>query len=87
MRTASLYAGRGVAVSEALGRLGERDRELIDRRFVRDQSLKSIAAETGESYEATKRAVQRATGKLRDIVLADDELLAVLLDRPAYPAD
>lgn len=87
LRTPSLLVGRGVGVHEALGRLRERDRELIHRRYVLDESLQSIADATGKNYEATKRAVQRAVGRLRNEMLADDELKAALLDRPEHPID
>lgn len=87
LRTPSLLAGRGVAVHEALGRLRERDRELIHRRYVLDESLQPIADATGKNYEATKRAVQRAVGRLRNEILADDELKAALLGRTEHPID
>lgn len=76
---------RGVAAQHALDALSDADRELIRWAFIDDVGLSEIATRIGKTYEATKKAVQRATSKLKKIVDDDPDLREALLDRPEYP--
>ncbi|GAB3862576.1 hypothetical protein GCM10028801_28310 [Nocardioides maradonensis] len=85
LATPSLVTARGVAADRALSALSERDRQLIRLRVIEDLDLKEVARHTGASYEATKRAVQRAVARLRKVVESDPDLREDLQDRPGYP--
>ncbi len=85
LATPSLLSTRGVAAQHALNALSDADRELIRWAFIDDVGLSEIATRIGKTYEATKKAVQRATSKLKKIVDDDPDLREALLDRPEYP--
>ena len=85
LATPSLMNARGVAAERALDALNDADRDLLRWALVDDVGLTEIATRTGKSYEATKRAVQRALTRLRKVVLDDPELRDALFDRPDYP--
>jgi len=54
-------------LDDALGRLGERDRNAIVLRFFENQSLGEVGAALGASEDAAKMRVNRALEKLRKI--------------------
>lgn len=85
LATPSLLSARGIAAQHALDALNDVDRELVRWALVDDVDLSEIATRLGKSYEATKKAVQRATAKLKKVVADDPDLREALLDRPEYP--
>lgn len=90
LRTPSLMTARGLAAQEALNALGEQspgDRDLVELRVVWEVSLAEIAERIGKSQEATKKAVQRAVARLRQIIASDPALHDALADRAEYPLD
>ncbi len=52
-------------LDEALGRLGERERNAVLLRFAHDQSLREVGRQLGISEEAAKKRVSRALERLR----------------------
>jgi RNA polymerase sigma-70 factor (ECF subfamily) len=60
-----------VALWEAVGRLEERDRELIALRYGADMSAKQVARELGIRTNAAEVALHRALARLRPLVEGD----------------
>jgi RNA polymerase sigma-B factor len=52
-------------VSQLLDRLPERDRRIIEPRFVKDMTQAEIAAEVGVSQMCVSRVLTRTLGRLR----------------------
>lgn len=83
LATPSLLSARGVAAQHALDALSDAERELIRWALVDDVELSEIATRIGKTYEATKKAVQRATANLRKVVADDPDLREALLTGPS----
>lgn len=79
-------------LDSALDRLGAQDREAVLARFFQGRSFGEIGASLGLSEEAARKRVDRALGKLRDllrphgIASTSAALSAVLLSQPASAA-
>lgn len=78
----AIRAASGRRLREAVGSLTTTDTELIFFRFIEGDSIDTIAGKIGKSSEATKKAVQRATGRLREKVKADTLLADLMLGKP-----
>lgn len=55
-------------LDEAIGNLGEEDRDALLLRFFRNESLASVGATLGISEDAAQKRVSRALGKLREFL-------------------
>ena len=55
-------------LDSALDRLSERDREAVLLRFFQDRSLREVGAIVGLSEDATRKRIDRALAKLRDLL-------------------
>ena len=56
------------ALAAALSRLGERDRRLIELRYIEERSVADTARRAGLSVSATKVALMRARQRLRAVL-------------------
>ena len=61
---------RGRMVREALGRLVERDAEILLLKYSEDWSYHDIATHLGTSHSAVEARLHRARGRLRDALSA-----------------
>ncbi|HEY1111763.1 MAG TPA: sigma-70 family RNA polymerase sigma factor, partial [Opitutaceae bacterium] len=79
-------------LDSALDRLGAQEREAVLERFFRGRSFGEIGASLGLSEEAARKRVDRAVGKLRDllrphgIASTSAALATVLLSQPVSAA-
>ena len=82
LKEARVYADRGdleedalrrIVLSGAVGRLEERDRELIGLRYGADLTARQIAELHGAKTNAIEVALHRALGRLRAQMEGDDE--------------
>src|SRR5687767_1979546 len=64
---------RRIALSGAVGRLEERDRELIALRYGADLTARQIAELQGAKTNAVEVALHRALGRLRETFAEEDE--------------
>ena len=64
---------RRIALSGAVGRLEERDRELIALRYGADLTARQIAEVQGASTNAIEVALHRALGRLRATLEGEDD--------------
>lgn len=60
-------------ILEALGDAYPADARLVVSRFVMDRDIESIAADLGKSPDATKKAIQRAVRRMRDLMALTSE--------------
>jgi RNA polymerase sigma-70 factor, ECF subfamily len=68
---------RRVTVASAVGRLDERDRELIALRYGADLTARQIAELLGARTNAIEVALHRALGRLRETFADEDDSTAV----------
>jgi len=62
---AELNVAKSATLASAIGRLSERERELIELRFTQDLDYEDIVEVTGISYQSARNTLARAIGKLR----------------------